>query len=70
MIKPSVTQQADEETTLLENLRNNFKDVAALIRLAELELMRSNQKKAKNYLIAAKALDPQNAEANHLWEKL
>ncbi|HGE71509.1 TPA: tetratricopeptide repeat protein, partial [Candidatus Poribacteria bacterium] len=38
--------------------------------LAEIELERSNFKKAKNYLLAALAIDPQNEAAKTIWGKL
>lgn len=63
-------QQADEEFHLQESLEKDFRDTSALIRLAELELQRFNQKKARNYLIAALAIDPQNPQAKTLAKKL
>lgn len=59
-----------DEKQFSERLQKNFKDVPTLIRLAEIELQRSNQKKAKNYLIAALAIEPQNVAAKTLLEKL
>lgn len=69
-IKSLSGANVSEEAYLLENLQKDFRNVEALIRLAELELQRLNAKKAKNYLIAALALEPQNAEAKTLWEKI
>lgn len=59
-----------EQGELLKRLQNNFRDVPALIRLADIELNRSNKNKAMNYLIAATALEPENSEAKALMEKL
>jgi predicted SAM-dependent methyltransferase len=70
MIKPSPYLKVSEEAQLTEKIQNNFRDVPSFIRLAEIELERSNNKKAQNYLIAAMALEPQNAVAEALWKKL
>lgn len=70
MVKPSAVQKLSEEACLLESLKINFKDVSALIRITEIEINRSNFKKAKKFLIAALALDPENAAAKSLWDKL
>jgi glycosyltransferase involved in cell wall biosynthesis len=61
--------QKDKEL-LLEKLQEDFRNVQALICLAEIEICRSNLKKAENYLIAAMALEPKNTAAKTLWEKL
>lgn len=60
----------ETEAQLLERLQKDFRNVSALIHLAEFELQRSNQKKAKNYLIAAMAIEPQNTSAKALLEKI
>jgi predicted SAM-dependent methyltransferase len=70
MVKPDMGQKVSEEESLLEKLKNNYKDVSALIRLGEIELERSDTKKAKKYLIAALAIEPQNTAAKSLWDKL
>ncbi|MEW6054239.1 MAG: glycosyltransferase [Nitrospirota bacterium] len=59
-----------EEEKLLNLLQSDFRNVEALTGLASFELHRSNFKKAKNYLIAALTLEPQNIAAKSLWEKL
>jgi len=59
-----------EEIQLLESLEKDFRNVEALIRLAEIELQRTNPQKAHNYLIGALALEPQNEVAKVLLEKL
>lgn len=69
-IKLPPEANVSEEAHLLEDLQKDFRNVQVLVRLAEIEMNRSNQKKAKNYLIAALALDPQNLTAKALWEKL
>ncbi|MFZ5906228.1 MAG: methyltransferase domain-containing protein [Nitrospirota bacterium] len=68
MIKPAAA--VSEEEQLLEKLKKNFRDVPALIRLAEIEMGRSQVKKAKKYLIAATALEPDNPTIQSLREKL
>lgn len=60
----------NEESQLIEKLQKNFRDVQTLIRLAEIEQQRSDRKKARNYLIAALAIDPQNPTAKTLMDKL
>ena len=59
-----------EESRLKENLQKDFRHVPTLTQLAEIELERSNFKKAKNYLLAALAIDPQNEAAKTIWGKL
>jgi O-methyltransferase len=59
-----------EEAHLLAILQKDFRNVPALISLAEIELERSDHKKAQKYLIAALAIEPQNSKAKTLWEKL
>lgn len=66
----SLETTENEEYQLLESLKKDFRNVPSLIRLAELELQQSNQNKAKNYLIAALAIEPQNVAAKTLLEKL
>lgn len=60
----------NEKVQLLEVLQKDFRNVPTLIRLAEIELQQSNNKKARNYLIGALALEPQNEAAKALWKKL
>jgi len=69
-IKSPSEGNVSEEVQLLEDMQKDFRNVPALIRLAEIELQRSNPKKAQKYLITALALEPQNAAAKTLWEKL
>lgn len=59
-----------DESKYGEPCRDDFRNTSALIRLAEIELRRSNPKKAKNYLIAALALEPRNHRAKDLIEKI
>jgi hypothetical protein len=54
----------------MERLRNDFRNVHTFVRLAEIALLNSNHKKAKNYLIAAMALEPDNIQAKALWAKI
>lgn len=61
---------SNEEAKLLEILKTDFRNVPALLRLAEIELHRSNFRKAENYLIAVLALNAQNVKAKALWERL
>ncbi len=71
VVSPPVTVlNKNEEKTLLEKLYKDFRNVPSLIRLAEIELERLNQKKAQKYILAALALEPQNITAKTLWEKL
>jgi len=67
MVKPIAS--ISEEAQLRDRLQKNFRDVSSLICLAEIEISRSNMKKADNYLIAAIALEPNNTAAKALWEK-
>jgi len=60
----------NEEIRLKEDLQKDFRNVQALTHLAEIELQHSNPKKARNYLIAALAIEPQNPTAKALMEKL
>jgi predicted SAM-dependent methyltransferase len=69
-IKLPPEANVSEEAHLLEDLQKDFRNVQALIRLAEIELQRTNPKKAQNYLIGALALEPQNEAAKTLWDKL
>jgi glycosyltransferase involved in cell wall biosynthesis len=59
-----------EEERVLKILHEDFRNVPGLIRLAEIEIMRTNQKKARNLLIAAMAIDPHNITAKALLDKL
>jgi len=69
-IDPNDESAQTGETYLFESIKKDFRNVSALTRLAEIELQRSNQKKARNYLIAALAIEPQNPAAKALWEKM
>lgn len=60
----------NEEMRLKEELQKDFRNVHALTHLAEIELQHSNPKKARNYLIAALALEPRNAVAKALLKRL
>ncbi len=60
----------DRYERLYSILRNNFRDVSALIQLAEIELARDNRKKATNYLIAAITIHPANKAAKAMLEKI
>lgn len=62
----TVVTNASEENTSLHELRKDFRNISALIRLAEIEMKRANHIKARNYLIAAQAVDPDNAEVQSL----
>jgi len=66
----SAGHDTNEEMYLLESLKKDFRNVPALIRLAEIEIMRTNQKKARNLLVAAMAIDPHNITAKALLDKL
>jgi glycosyltransferase involved in cell wall biosynthesis len=68
VMKP--VSSVSEDKQLLEKLQKDFRDVPALTRLAEIELQRSNLNKARKYLIAAMALEPQNADIKALLAKL
>lgn len=70
MIKPLYTTENHTETLLLERLQKNFRDVEALLSLAELEQQRSNLKQAQKYLIAALALEPKNEAAQKLLKSM
>lgn len=69
-----VQEVSDIEEIQYEELQkmweNNFRDVSVLIKLAKFELVRANRKKAKNYLIAATTVDPNNKEAKTMLEKI
>lgn len=69
-IKSNSDKSNSEEIQLLENLKIDFRNINALIRLAEIELQRTNPQKAQNYLIGALELEPQNEVAKVLLEKL
>jgi len=62
--------EVTEDAHLLTTLQKDFRNVPVLIRLAEIELERSDHKKAQKYLIAALAIEPQNVKAKTLWERL
>lgn len=66
----TLDSESREVELSINKLQDNFRDVPTLIRLAELEISRLNQKKARNYLIATLALDPENITAKKLLEKL
>lgn len=53
-----------------DDLQKDFRHVPSLINLAEVELENSNYKKARNLLIAALTLDPENNNAKKLLEKI
>lgn len=69
-LPPFSEMRGTKDMHFLKMLKIDFRDVSALIGLAEIELERSNLRKARNYLIAALALEPQNPAAKALWEKL
>lgn len=69
-IKLPPEANVSEEAHLLEDLQKDFRNVRVLIRLAEIELQRTNPQKAHNYLIGALVLEPQNEVAKVLLEKL
>jgi len=58
-----------EEYRIKKELEKNFKNTAALLRLAELELKRSEHIRAQKYCLAVLALEPQNTTALTLLEK-
>lgn len=68
--KISNFKNSDEMLILNNKLRENFRHVPSLINFAKIEIKNLNLKKAKNLLIAALALEPKNAEAKTLLEKL
>jgi L-malate glycosyltransferase len=62
----TVGTTTSEEIPSLHELKKDFRNISALIRLAEIEMKRANHIKARNYLIAARAVDPDNAEVKAL----
>jgi glycosyltransferase involved in cell wall biosynthesis/ADP-heptose:LPS heptosyltransferase len=60
----------NEEQQLMELLQKDFRNVSALIRLAEIALSRLDRKKARHYLIAAMALEPDNRKVKTLWPQV
>ena len=59
-----------DETLLRKRLSANFRDVDALIGLAEIEMGRENRRKARNYVIGVMALQPENEAARVIWSRL
>ena len=66
-VKTDSGNKPSEESELTESLKKDFRNVKALVRLAAIEIDRGNTKKAKNYLLAAKALDPRIKQCCPSW---
>jgi GT2 family glycosyltransferase len=69
-VKTDPANKPSEESALSESLKKDFRNVKALVRLAAIEIDRGNTKKAKQYLLAAKALDPKNKTALSLLRRV
>jgi SAM-dependent methyltransferase len=67
LVKPAAVAEAKE---LRLNLHDDPRHVPHLLRLAEIELQRSDYRRAKRYLISALAIEPDNCHALSLWNGL
>lgn len=68
--KDGVMAPENEERQLRGKLLMDFRDVSALVGLADIERQRGNEMRASMYLIAALALAPNHVEANLLLQAL
>ena len=62
--------ETNEKDNSLITLRKDYRNISSLIQLAEIEINTSNFPKAKNYLIAALVLEPDNIKAKNLLDNV